>query len=353
MNYRILSLEDANTWNDLLSTLPSDRQDIYFKPEYYHLYQEYGDGLAECFVYEKDGGVALYPYLKNKINDLGYKLDGDYFDIQGAYGYNGLVTSNEDKAFLAGFFNIFSDYCKENHIVAEFTRFHPLVRNHTYAEAFMTVVFDRKTMFVDLGRDYNEIFRKFQTTTKKQIKRAENRHGIEVKKSFNDLNAVDSFFEIYHEAMDRVKSTPYLYFNKRYFSSLIENTQNVCLTAIFEGQPIASVIAFYNDFYIHGHLGGALTAHLDKSPTSLLYAEMIQFGIKNGCSLFHAGGGTTSSPDDPLLKYKLNFSDQTADFFIGKKVHNLEVYKMITECWTNKNPDKSVRYKNFILKYRY
>jgi hypothetical protein len=45
---------------------------------------------AKCFVYQKGSNITLYPFLINSVNALGYNLDKEYFDIQGAYGYNGV-----------------------------------------------------------------------------------------------------------------------------------------------------------------------------------------------------------------------------------------------------------------------
>lgn len=84
--HKDLGLADAIEWNNLLDRIPSDRKDFYFTPEYYSLYQSYGDGEARCFVFEKDGEMGLYPFLKNPITPLGYNLEKEYYDIQGAYG---------------------------------------------------------------------------------------------------------------------------------------------------------------------------------------------------------------------------------------------------------------------------
>ncbi len=192
-----------------------------------------------------------------------------------------------------------------------------------------------------------------QIWNEEQIKRAINRYGIEVKCFENDLIQLDTFLNIYYSTMDRVESIQYLYFNKDFIKHLIEKTQNVCFVAYHEGKPIGVIIAFYNQYYIHGHLGGALLEYLPMSPYSLLYYEMIKFGQKKGCRFLHVGGGATTNPEDSLLKYKMNFSETTLDFYIGKKIYNKEVYNHIISKWEVKFPEKKELYKNFLLKYRY
>ena len=125
MTTNCLNLKECDRWLVLLKMMASNGLDVYFTPEYYSLYQNYGDGEARCFVFEQDGEIVLYPFLINPITPLGYKLDKEFYDIQGAYGYNGIITSSEDADFIAVFWKTFDAYCQENDIVAEFTRFHP------------------------------------------------------------------------------------------------------------------------------------------------------------------------------------------------------------------------------------
>ncbi|MDD3630155.1 MAG: GNAT family N-acetyltransferase [Bacteroidales bacterium] len=353
MKFEVLSLKNKKEWSDLLSKLPIEQQDIYFTPEYYELYENNGDGKAQCFVFEDNDDIALYPFLINSVNKSGYDLDDEYFDIQGAYGYNGVVTTSNEKNFIKKFYLSFDEYCKNENIIAEFTRFHPLINNSVFSEEFLQIVPDRKTIYIDLQKTYEELFSKFQTTTRKQIKRAIYRHKIEVKWYEKDVTQLNIFLDIYNETMDRVNSIPYLYFNKQYFKSLIETTNNVCFEAIYQGKPIAAILVFYNQTYLHGHLGGALTEYLSMSPYSLLYSEIIKFGQMKGCKYFHIGGGATANINDPLLQYKLHFSQTTLDFYIGKKIHNQKIYDEVVKQWETKFPEKKEKYNNLLLKYRY
>ncbi len=75
MNSGILTLDDKDRWNEYLQALPLNQQDIYYTPEYYALYQNLGDGQAKCFYFEKDGNLAMYPFLVNSVNNLGFDLN--------------------------------------------------------------------------------------------------------------------------------------------------------------------------------------------------------------------------------------------------------------------------------------
>lgn len=353
MSYHVLTLADRKLWTDLLESLPIEQQDIYYTPEYYSLYQANGDGEANCFVYREGNDLVLYPFLKNSINKLGYQLDEEYHDIQGAYGYNGIVTSSKDIGFITNFHTCFKQYCADNNIVAEFTRFHPLLKNYFLAASGMEVLFDRKTMFLELNDNMDVIFANFQRTTKKQIRRCIDRYHIEVKVVENAKQVyLDDFVRIYHAAMDRVHSTEYLYFNKSYFDNLFDMRNVVLFVATLESEPIAMITAMKTGWYFHGHLGGGLTEYMHYSAYSLLYKEMISYALGKGFKYLHTGGGTTSREDDSLLRFKMNFSKSLADFYVGKTVYNGLIYSNIIDQWKEQYPLSYERNKNKLLGYR-
>ena len=103
-NFKILTLKEKVEWLNYYNRLPISMQDVYYAPEYYEIYENHFDGEAKCFIYDDGKNLALYPFLINKINDLGYDLDDDYFDIRGAYGYNGVVYSSDDQNFRKKFY---------------------------------------------------------------------------------------------------------------------------------------------------------------------------------------------------------------------------------------------------------
>lgn len=353
MSITVLSLENRDTWNQFLRRLPLEQQDIYYSPEYYALYENYGEGKAQCFVFEVGDYLALYPFLINSINQLGYNLDKEYYDIQGAYGYNGVVTSSYHPDFIECFYQAFDAYCERDNIIAEFTRFHPLLKNENFSKKNRDVIFDRRTVYLALNKPYEFVFKEFQTTTRKQIKRATNRYNIKVHHFENDLSVLDDFWFIYTESMKRINAVPYLYFTKDYFRSLLSIKGCHCFFAYYNNQPIAAITAFYNKTYIHGHLGGSLTEYLNLSPFSLLYSEMIKFGQEKSCRYLHVGGGASNNSDDSLYKFKLNFSNTSGEFYIGKKIHNQAIYELINTQWETKYPEKIDNYGKFALKYRY
>ncbi len=52
-NFKVFTLNDVREWNEYLKKLPNGSKDIYFTPDYYLLYEQDGDGVANCFVLKK------------------------------------------------------------------------------------------------------------------------------------------------------------------------------------------------------------------------------------------------------------------------------------------------------------
>ena len=216
MKTMLFELSEKDKWNARLKDFDILCQDIYFTPEYYSLYQENGDGNAKCFFYESKYGKVLYPFIINSINDLGYELDEEYYDIQGAYGYNGCVYSNSSKELVDDFYNQFKKYCLKKNIVAEFSRFHPILKNHLFSKKYMNISLDRKTVLLNLDQSYEKIF-KFEYNSS-------NRNKIRIGKKLlyseisNDSSSLEIFKDNYLKTMNRLNSEKYYFFSKKYFS---------------------------------------------------------------------------------------------------------------------------------------
>ena len=131
---------DGATWDERLSRLAADLRDVYFTAGYHLVWERNGDGEARGAVLETPEGTVLYPFLVRRLADapmLGDEWRG-YLDITSAYGYGGPLVSTPDggpadatrRVRLLGLFRAeFSAWCREQRIVSEFIRFHPLLEN--------------------------------------------------------------------------------------------------------------------------------------------------------------------------------------------------------------------------------
>lgn len=346
--YKVLGLIDYADWNKLLGSLPPDRKDVYFTPEYYSLYQNYGDGEARCFVFEQDGEIVLYPFLINPITTLGYKLDKEYYDIQGAYGYNGIITSSEDAAFIAAFWEAFDAYCQENDIIAEFTRFHPLLNNQRLASPKMKTFFSRHTVALDLTDD-DIWMHQISSKNRNMIRKAE-KEGVTIVES----DDYEIFRRLYDGTMTDLHAEDFYFFPKSYYDEYKQTFKDksmLCL-AMLDGKAIAGSMFMFSNDYAHYHLSARDRGYSRYAANNLILWYAIQKAKERGCKWFHFGGGTTGNEDDSLLRFKKEFSKTQCEFWIGKRVHNQAVYDQIVEQWKTNHPESYEQNKVKLLGYR-
>lgn len=331
-----------------LEQLPKEQQDEYFTPEYYSLYQNYGDGEALCFVFEKDGNIVLYPFLKNAITTLGYKLDKEYYDIQGAYGYNGLLASTDTPEFIAAFWKEFDNWCQDIDIVAEFMRFHPLLNNQLLASPQMKTFYSRHTVALDLTDD-DIWMHQISSKNRNMIRKAE-KEGVTIVES----NDYETFRKLYDGTMTNLNAEDYYFFPQAYYDEYKQSFKDtsVLYFAMFNGKVIAGSMFMFSEDYGHYHLSARDREYSRYAANNLILWYGIQKAKERGCKWFHFGGGTTGEDDDSLLKFKKEFSKTLCEFWIGKRIHNQKVYDQIVEQWKTKYP-KSYEHNHVkLLGYR-
>lgn len=339
---KIISSDDL-CWNYYLEQMPFYKRDIYYTREYYRMYEKNGDGIARLFIYQEGEKLALYPFLVNEI--AGYDLKESYYDIETAYGYGGpLVNKENDIKFIRNFEENFLQYCKKSNIIAEFIRFNPYLKNEKIFMKNIIVMHNRTTVFLDLRKSIDEIWiQDISSKNRNMIRKAE-KNNLKIEKE----NNVVEFQKLYESTMDKVVATPYYYFNEDYYNTIGKNDNYNILNVRKDDKVIAAAIFMNYGIYMHYHLAGSNQAYLGCAPNNLLLWEAIKYAKQLNCQLFHLGGGLSDSREDSLFKFKSSFSKDYLEFYIGKRVHNNEVYNYLIEIWEKRNGIKA----NILLQYR-
>lgn len=336
---------DSNSteWEKYLSYMNIDLQDIYYTSDYYKLYEQNGDGKAKLFVYKEEKNMVLYPFMLNEIKELYF--DTRFYDIESAYGYGGPITNSYDKEFLNNFENNFMRYCIKSNIVAEFIRFHPLIKNENIFSKNIDVSHNRTTVYLELSKGIDRIWNEdISSKNKNKIRKAEKSNLIvEVNSNYEE------FKEIYFKTMDKVNASDNYYFNDKYYEKIQNNRGMFLFNVKKDDVTISSAIFMAQGEYFHYHLSGSRKEYLKFAPNNLLLWEAIKFACKHGAKKFHLGGGLNNNLEDNLIIFKKSFSNNTAKFYIGKRVHNQEVYDYIIGEWEKKNNKKS----NLFLQYKF
>ncbi len=338
-----IEIYDINSveWNGILSAFHADMQDIYYTAEYHALYERIFDSKAELFVYREEDMVGVYPYLKTEIK-RDY-LEIPFYDIETVYGYGGPLVSCADSGFADRFEQAFVDYCKESNIVAEFVRFHPVLRNEgTFKE--INVLHNRMTISVDLSVSEDDIWNHQLSSGNRNVIRKCIKNGLYVERT-NDYRP---FYEIYKETMQRVGAKSFYYFDEDMVKAMAEDKNYTFLVCKKDEEILASAIFMGYGSYYHYHLSGSHRDAMKYNPNNLLLWEAIKHGKQQGHKIMHLGGGLSDSMEDNLYKFKAHFSKTCNDFYIGKRIHNNDVYEKLIDEWkqkTGKKPVKLLQYK--------
>lgn len=330
-------------WDSYLELLPIEKRDIYYQNQYCLMEQMQESGEAELFVFEDGDNIGIYPFIKRVISQSFF--DAEYYDIETPYGYGGPVVKYEDSVFQKKFEEAFMEYCAKENIVAEFVRFHPLLKNETIFCNNIEVLHNRTTVWLDLTKDIEQIWMEEIATQNRNIIRKceKNQLYVEISEDY------DSFIEIYQETMQKVGAEDFYFFDKAYYEHMKNQKEYVLMTVKCGTETIAAAIFMGYGEYFHYHLSGSRRAFLKLSPNNLLLWEAIRYAKKKGYKKMHFGGGLTDSTEDNLYRFKKKFSSECCDFYIGKRVHNQKVYQKLIQDWEERHNQRA----RLLLQYRF
>ena len=351
MNIEILSHTDSK-WNTYLNSLSSNLRDPFFTSSYYSLENK----NAQCFVCTEDENIFFYPFIKTNINSLGYELDKEYYDIQGAYGYNGAIISDKTSPdFISKARKEFLHYIKNENIVAEFIRFNPLYENNKYFKDIKPLCVN-KNIIVDL-KEEDIWMDSYEHSTRKNVKKAI-RNNLDFKIiEAKDITTkeLEDFLYIYHATMNRNDADEEYYFDMNYFLDIKNKlSDNALFIFVLKEEKVISVeLVLLNNHVAYSFLGGTLKEYYEYRPNDYLKHTLIENLQQRGLDYFVLGGGV--SLEDGIFKYKRNFAKNGVyDFYIGKSIHNQEIYDSILKQWAKKvDLQTQEKYKNYLLKYQY
>lgn len=352
MKNEFITLKCFDVWNDCLSRFPSKKVEIFFTPEYFAAHESLEEeGTAKCFIFEKEGDVGMYPFLMRKVHEDGY------YDIEGAYGYNGVLVTTHKPSFVKEFQKAFLAFCHESRVIAEFIRFHPLLKNETFFE-YMNVTKKNDNIIVNLDLSEKEIWENsYDYAVRKSIKKAL-KNGLKTEffdgQSVLKGNYLDAFFEIFYKTLDRNKANSSSYYNRAFLEKWLVAmpTKLLFFFALLNDRPVSTELILLSPETGYSFLGGTLEEAFPFRPNHLLKHELILQLKRMGKRHYCIGGG--QAINDDLFRYKKTFDvNGVYPFFIGTKVHNKNIYNELCDEWEKKNPEKIEMFGKYFLKYKY
>ena len=329
MNFEILNCNDPK-WALYYNRLGEADRDFFYHPGFASTCQDTIDRhhQVRCAALTQGEDVLLYPFVERQLTQISGK---DLKDITGLYGRGGVSTNIKDAAVIGKFYEGFQGYCRENHIICGFDRFHPVTKNHLWAFPQSHIFETGQFVVLDLSSPINEIEHRFEHEQRKSIKKAE-RAGVEIIEG-KGLDHLDAFLEVYHATLDRRGAESFYYFPKAFYQGLFEKVPGkvIFFYARYEQRLISCELVVFDGLYCHSYLGGTLFEYRHLCANAMLKRDIIRYFKQQHCRYFLLGGG--NSPDDGIFRYKSGFSPQGAvPSYVGGKVYDTGAYEGLREA---------------------
>lgn len=341
--YTFIVVNDYSHWKRVVKNFKNI--DIYYSHEYGNLFSREENGELYGVYIEGGESKLFYPFIKRNI-PCG---KGNVYDIVTPYGYGGPYIEGDDLSIVNFFLKEFNKYCLTNNIITETIRFHPLYGNYKYLKGYMDVQYIRKTTAVDLAQPLEHIRDNYSSMNKRNIKKAK-KEGLSCFLAEPTNSNINVFIDMYYETMKKNQASDYYFFKKDYFYEQMKATSisnTFLLFTKYRDEIVAGVMVIVGSQYSHYHLGASRTQYLQLKPNNLLFDFMVEFSKQQGSSFLHFGGGYEEN--DGLFKFKSSFTNENHyDYFLGKKIHNHQVYKKMEKEIRNTN----IVNENFFPIYR-
>ncbi len=316
----VLTIEQAKEWDDIVCSF--DNYDVYYLSGYVKAFEIHGDGIPKLFHYEGNGLRALYVFMKR------YIADGIY-DAITPYGYGGVLFEgdiSDDK--LNAFWTEYSEMMRNEHVVDNFVRYHPIFANAIPMKKVSKVIDLGKTVAMDLSSP-DVIWTNIHSKNRNMIRKAE-KNGVEILHG-KGMDLLDQFLGIYNATMQKDDAEEYYFFKRPFYESidrdLHENYE--IFYAMYEGRPIAMSIMIFANGRLNYHLSGSDIEYRHLAPTNLLLYKAALWGCEQGMKTFHLGGGVGSGEDN-LFKFKKVFNRFfDYQFSIGKEIFDQALYDQL------------------------
>ncbi len=318
---RLIGLNESEQWDAIVRSF--EEFDVYYLSGYVKAFHIHGDGDPFLLSYEGEGLKAIYVYMRRPT-----AIEG-VFDTVTPYGYGGVLfegdASEENKA---AFWKEYLAKMEEEHIVDNFVRYHPVLKNAEPMKSISNVIDLGKTIAFDLSSP-ELIWENIISKNRNMIRKAE-KNGIEIRHG-KDLALFEDFRRIYNATMEKDNAEEYYFFGEKFYESIHNDLHDnyEMFYAVYEGQIIAMSIMLFANKQMHYHLSGSMMEYRNLAPSNLLLYKAAVWGCEQGYKSFHLGGGVGSGEDN-LYKFKAAFNKNSDyQFSIGKQIFDQEKFNQL------------------------
>ena len=325
---KIYTLNEAEQWDNVVRSF--DQYDVYYLSGYVKGFHAHGDGEPLLIHYESAQMRGIQVMMRRRINDdsrFSEALEQELFDLITPYGYGGWLL--EGQGDLADLIAEYDRWCRKNHVVSEFVRFHPVLKNHEPLTQYYNVLELGPTIAMDTT-SLQTIWDNITSKNRNMIRKAQ-KNGLRIYRA-NGPDIYPVFRELYDQTMDKDHADTYYYFTDAYYQSIYQDLSRnaqVFYAQDEEGNIAAAAIMLNANGRLNYHLSGSRQDMQRLAPTNLLLYEAACWGCENGCITFHLGGGVGSHEDSLLAFKKAFYRGEPCSYHIGKRIIDPQAYEML------------------------
>ena len=328
---KLIDLIHSAEWDETVKTFPT--YDIYYTCGYVKAFYIHGDGDPYLLYYEDNGLRAIYVYIRRPT-----AIEG-IFDSITPYGYGGVLFDGDtSESKRQAFWKAYLEEMAKEHIVDNFVRYHPVLKNADPMKPISNVIDLGKTIAMDLSSP-ETIWENIHSKNRNMIRKAE-KNGIVIEHG-KGMDLFDKFIEIYNATMDKDDAEEYYYFKRPFYESIHNDLRDnyELFYAKLEDKIIAMSIMIYANGRLNYHLSGSDIEYRNLAPSNLLLYKAALWGCEKGMKTFHLGGGV-GSDEDNLYKFKAAFNKVSEyQFSIGKQVFDQEKYDELVKIRRDSDPN--------------
>jgi hypothetical protein len=349
MSGQVYTAEDLEAWRRWYNAL--DDPGPYHAPEYVAELAgdfEYDTEYAELFVYSDEDSFVYYPYIRRPLVDLPFADDAvdspdAYSDAVSSWYYGGpLLSPGADADIASAFIDAFGKHCQKRGIVAEFLRFDPNVKNHADFSD-LDPIHNRQTVPVDLNQTKDSIWEGYEDRNQRAIKQA--RDSALIVDHETDEQDLEAFHNIYTNAMEARDADAHYRFSLDFFRRLLATDLFSLVIARHKSNVVGGFLVAHDDTYSQHYLSASNPDYWNLRVNNLMYHEVVMYMHDTGCEVFDFQGGRPG-----VFKFKKGFSSNRRDFYIGKRVHDEEVYDELVDVAAEAGVDTE---SGYFPAYRY
>ncbi len=268
----------------------------------------------------------------------------DRRDASSPYGYGGPVASSDDPAFVHAAWQAYRGWMREQRVVVEYVRFHPLLANERLYGG--EVADNREVVCVDLE---GEPEAGYAARLKQTLKKAQ-RAGLRYTEQ--PLAPLAAAFGRYHRAaMREMGAGDFFLFDDGYFEALAAGGRARQGRAPRSGGPgdwLAAPLLHHRPGVRGFHRAATTAQGRPWGASSFALHGGALAARAPGARRLYLGGGSDRRPDNPLLFFKASFSPVRLPYRTGSAVFDADGHELLKrhfpEAW-RAHPERPIFYR--------